>query len=313
MRIGIVVDAACDLPTDFVEKHKIVVLPTTVRIGSAVLTDQGDREASLNFLHTNVAEGAAEAQTIPYSVAQIRDLFVQSLVIDYDHVFCLTISKKRSQIYEHAQEASFAILNDYKPVRQAAGLTTPFTLRVIDTLNLFVGQSILAYEAVRLREVGENVGRIRTRLEALAERTYGYVLPRDLYYLRKRARAKGDRSVGMLGAMLGSALDIKPVVRAYHGITEPVGKVRGFEAGAKKLLEFTCHQVRAGLLAPVVGLGYGGDLEALRQLPGYGELLQTCRTAGVELLESVMSLTGMINIGKGCLEVAFAANQHKFS
>ena len=135
MRIGIVVDSACDLPQDFIQRNNVIVLPISVRIGEAVLADHRDEEATLSFLHAHVAERGHEAETTPFSVNQIRDLFLQRLVIDYDHVFCLTISKLRSQIFDNATQASFAILNDYKPVRQAAGHTSPFALRVIDTLN----------------------------------------------------------------------------------------------------------------------------------------------------------------------------------
>ncbi len=86
MRIGIVVDSACDLPQDFIAEHNIVLLPITVRIGEAVLADHRDEQATLSFLHAHVAEHGAEAETIPFSVNQIRDLFLQQLVIDYDRV-----------------------------------------------------------------------------------------------------------------------------------------------------------------------------------------------------------------------------------
>src|SRR3546814_5762387 len=78
-------------------------------------------------------------------------------------------------------------------------------------------------------EAGEDPGRIRTRLEQLAANTYGYLVPRDLYYIRNRARAKGDRSVSLCSAALGTALDIKPVLRGYRGDTGPVAKVKGFD------------------------------------------------------------------------------------
>ncbi|PZP61275.1 MAG: fatty acid-binding protein DegV [Pseudoxanthomonas spadix] len=313
MRIGIVVDSACDLPADFIRQHNLIVLPITVRIGDAVLADHRDEEATLAFLRAHVAERGHEAETTPFSVAQIRDLFLQQLVIDYDHVFCLTISRQRSQIHDNAMQASFAILNDYKAIRHAAGHTSPFALRVIDTLNVFAGQGVAAIEAVRLREAGEGVARIRTTLEALAENTYGYMIPRDLYYLRARARTKGDRSVGLLSAALGSALDIKPVLRAYRGVTEPVAKLKGFEPSAQKLFEFTGQKVREGLLTPVVNLGYGGELAELHALPGYARLRETCAEHSVQLYESVMSLTGMVNVGKGALGVGFAAPPHTFA
>ena len=149
MRIGIVVDSACDLPLDYLQQHNIVILPITVRIGEAVLADHRDEQATLSFLHAHVAERGHEAETTPFTVNQIRDLFLGQLVIDYDHVFCMTITKTRSPIHDNAMQASFAILNDYKPVRQAAGHNSPFALRVIDTQNLFAAQGITAVEAVR--------------------------------------------------------------------------------------------------------------------------------------------------------------------
>jgi len=313
MRIGIVVDSACDLPVDYIEKHNIVLLPISVRIGEAVLADHRDEEATLSFLHAHVAERGHEAETTPFSVNQIRDLFLERLVIDYDHVFCLTISKLRSQIHDNAMQASFAILNDYKPVRQAAGHNSPFALRVIDTLNLFAAQGVTAVEAVRMREAGANVAQIRARVEQLAENTYGYMIPRDLYYLRNRARAKGDRSVGLLSAALGSALDIKPVLRGYRGNTEPVAKLKGFEPATQKMFEFTARKVREGLMTPTVCLGYGGELAEMRALPGYEALREACAEKEVELFESVMSLTGMVNVGKGAIAVGFAAEPHSFA
>jgi len=313
MRIGIVVDSACDLPVEYIEKHNIVLLPISVRIGEAVLADHRAEEATLSFLQAHVAERGHEAETTPFSVNQIRDLFLQHLVIDYDHVFCLTISKLRSQIYDNAMQASFAILNDYKPIRQAAGHNSPFALRVIDTLNLFAAQGVTAVEAVRMRDAGANVAQMRARLEHLADNTYGYMIPRDLYYLRNRARAKGDRSVGLISAALGSALDIKPVLRGYRGVTEPVAKLKGFEPSVQKMFEFTARKVREGLMTPTVCLGYGGELAELRALPGYTALRDACAENQVELFESIMSLTGMVNVGKGAVAVGFAAEPHSFA
>ena len=312
MRIGIVVDSACDLPQDFIAQHHIVLLPITVRIGEAMLADHRDEQATLSFLHAHVAENGAEAETIPFSVAQIRDLFLSKLVIDYDHVFCMTIARTRSPIHDNAMQASFAILSDYKAVRQAAGFNTPFALRVLDTQNLFAAQGVTAVEAVRLRDSGASVQQIRERLEQLALNVHGYMVPRDLYYLRARARHKGDRSVGLLSAALGSALDIKPVLHGYRGQTGPVAKIKGFDNAVQKLFDFVGQRVQAGLMTPTVCISYGGELTDLHALPGYATLRQTCQSHGVEVFEAVMSLTGMVNVGKGALTIGFADQPHTF-
>ncbi|GAB3755563.1 DegV family protein [Lysobacter olei] len=314
MRIGLVVDSACDLPKSFLDEHNFTILPITVRIGEAVLADHRDESATLEFLHSHVAARGHEAETMPFTVQQIHDLFLKKLVIDYDYVFCMTITKSRSPIFDNASQASFAILNDYRPIRAAAGHDTPFALRVIDTQNLFAAQGILAVEATRLVAAGEGAPKIRARLEYLALHTHGYLIPPDLYYLRNRARTKGDRSVSLLSAALGSALDIKPILHCNRGETGPVAKIKGFEPSVQKTLEHVAKRVEAGeLLTPTVCMSYGGDLQELHRLPGYENLRAACRAHNVEFFESVMSLTGMVNVGKGAVVVGFAAEGQKFA
>src|SRR5207342_720812 len=214
MRIGLVVDSACDLPGDYLRRNGFTILPITVRIGVEIREDQRDEKVTLDFQRSHIAEQGAGAETMPFSVEQITDLFLKRLVIDYDYVFCMTITRTRSPIYDNALQASYAILNEYRGPRSAAGHNSPFALRVIDTQTLFAAQGITAVEAVRMRAAGANVQHMRTKLEFLASNSHGYMIPRDLYYLRARARTKGDRSVGLLSVALGSALDIKPVL---HG------------------------------------------------------------------------------------------------
>jgi DegV family protein with EDD domain len=313
MRIGLVVDSACDLPSDFLRRNGITILPIAVRIGDEVREDRRDEQVTLDFLHSHVSERGAEAETMPFTVEQITELFLKKLVIDYDYVFCMTITKTRSPIYDNALQASYRILNEYRGPRLAAGHDTPFALRVVDTQTLFAAQGITAVEAVRLVAAGEGAPKIRARLEHLALHTYGYMIPRDLFYLRARARTKGDRSVGLVSAALGSALDIKPVLRGYRGATEPIGKIKGFENAVQRLFAHTADRVRRGLMTPTVCLSYGGELAEMRALPGYDDLRVTCQSYNVELYESVMSLTGMVNVGKGALVVGFASEPHVFA
>src|SRR3546814_10173582 len=50
MRIGLVVDSACDLPKDFIERHSIEILPIAVRIDGTTQVDYRDQAAPLAFL-----------------------------------------------------------------------------------------------------------------------------------------------------------------------------------------------------------------------------------------------------------------------
>jgi DegV family protein with EDD domain len=313
MRIGIVIDSPCDVPSDFIEREQITILPVTVQIGNAVLADMRNDEATLNFLTGDTAAQAYNAETTPYTVQQVHDLFLSKLVLDYDYVFCICTTRSRSGIFDNAQQASYTILNEYRPVRQAAGNNTPFSLRVIDSHKVLAAVGVLAGGGAPRRAPGEGAPKIRARLENLALHTQGYMVPPDLHYLRNRIKKRGDKSVSFLSATLGTALDIKPILHCNKGETAPVAKVKGFEVAVEKMLDFAAKRVRAGLMTPTLGLSFGGELDVMRALPGYQRLRDTCAEYNVEVYESVMGLSGMVNVGKGALVVGFAAENAPFS
>lgn len=306
MRIGLVIDSTCDLPRKFIDDNQITLLPITIRIDEHTFVDVRDPVATEAYYRGEVGKRGHAAETEPLSVDAIRDLFMGRLVLDYDAVFCLTVTSTRSPIFANATQASFAILGAYRPVREAAGNHSPFLMRVLDSKSLFAGQGIGAIEATRLIAADANPGQIRERLADLAAHTFAYALPRDLHYLRARARKKGDRSVGVFSATLGSALDIKPILRCFQGDTRPVAKARGFEQGAEMLFGHATTAVKRGLLVPALCLSYGGDLAELEALPGYRGLVDTCAEAGVTLYQSAMSITGMVNIGTGAVTLGYA-------
>ena len=61
MRIGLVVDSACDLPGDYLRRNGFTILPITVRIGDETREDHRDEAATLDFLRSHVAEQGAGA------------------------------------------------------------------------------------------------------------------------------------------------------------------------------------------------------------------------------------------------------------
>ncbi|HET8900032.1 MAG TPA: DegV family protein [Rhodanobacteraceae bacterium] len=310
MRIGIVVDSTCDLPRPFIDEHRITLLPITVHLDDEDFVDVRDPDATAAYYRGSAGQRGHAAETEPLSVAAIKALFLDRLVLDYDCVFCLTVSASRSPVHERASQASFAILKDYRAIRQQSGNNAPFLLRVIDTRNLFAGQGVSAVEAIKLIAAESSPGRIRERLEVLTNHTYAYAMPRDLNYIRARTRKRGDRSVSLFSAALGTALDIKPILQCFRGETRPVGKVRGFEHGAQTLLLHVAERVKLGLLTRAVCVSYGGDLGELEALPGYHELAATCAEHRTQLLASVMSITGMVNMGTGALTIGFASEEY---
>ncbi|MBS0212357.1 MAG: DegV family protein [Proteobacteria bacterium] len=315
MRIGMVVDATCDMQREWLDEHKVILEPIKIHMGTAEFTDVRNAAESLRFYREHLGEQGHAAESTPFSVEQIRELFLTKLVLDYDFVFCMCIMSSRSPIYERTVAASREILRYYHPIRKDAGLKGIFQMRVLDSQTLFAGQAITVLEGVRMIEADMEYNPIYDRLSELAKNTYGYAVPRDVKYLRARAMKRGDRSVTWMKATLGTLLDIKPILRAYRNDTAAVGKAKGFDNAARMLLTYTADRVKKGLMAPYVNLSYGGELDKLRALAGYDVLARTCEEQGVRLGEAVMGLTGMVNIGEGALTVGFAAPEHevKFS
>ena len=311
MRMGLAIDAACDLSQAFLQQHKISVMPITVRVDGEVFMDDREPAEMQRFIDRRLGSRSHSAETEPCSVEEIQNLFLDKLVLDHDCMFCLTIMATRSPINDHVNRASFAILKNYRKIREAASVPGPFMMRVIDTRNIFAGSAPAVYEAARMIEASETPAAIRERITYVVNNSYGYMLPRDLYYLRARAKKKNDHSVSLFSAVLGSALDIKPLLRGYRGETGPVGKVRGFEHGAETLFAYAAQRVRAGLIVPFVCVSYGGDLGLLPTLPGYASLQKACEECGVELMEAPMSITGMVNVGEGAVTLGFAAEEHE--
>lgn len=311
MRVGLVVDSACDLPQSYIQDNGIVIMPITIRNDGKKFIDVRDPVETRNFYRQHLAD-SAQSETAPLSVEEIKRLFLDRLVIDYDFVFCLTIASSRSPIYENATQASYSILSEYKPIRMAAGHNTPFALRVVDTGNVFAGQGVMAAVVAKMIREGASPHRIRERLEQLLPQLWGYMLPSSLFHLRARAAKKGDKSVGWLQYAVGSALDIKPLIRGHRNETGPVAKLRHYDEGAKRVFNFIGDRIRAGLLEPTICISYGGELEELYQLPGYAQMADVAAAHKVELLASTLSITGVINVGEGSVTVAFFAPDHEF-
>ena len=310
MRMGLAIDAACDVSQEFLLKHNVAVMPITVKVDRETFMDKRDPAEMDRFISKRLGSRSHSAETEPSPVEEVQNLFLEKLVIEQDCVFCLTITSTRSPINEHVNKASFGILKNYRQARDEAGVPGPFMMRVIDTRNLFSGTAPAIFEAARMIDAGSTPAAIRERLLYIADHSYGYMLPRDLYYIRARAKKKNDRSVSLFSAVLGSALDIKPLLRCFRGETAPVAKTRGFEQGAEILFNYATKRVRAGLLVPVVCVSYGGDLAVLERLPGFTDLRAACDECGVELMEAPMSITGMVNVGEGAVTLGLAAEDH---
>jgi DegV family protein with EDD domain len=306
-KICIAVDSACDLSPEYIEQHRIEVLPIYIRLGKFIFVDLREPEQTLEFYRKHLFDPDMDAETEPLSVEELGDQLDRNIVANYDGVQIITINAKRSQIHANASRAAFVNMQRYKRRRTKAGILEPFHMRVFDSGAMFTGQAVMVHEVVRLMEEEQyDLDQIQPVMESLRERIRSYVVPRDLYHLHARAARKGDSSVGWLKYKIGNFLDIKPIIQCYRGETSPVDKAGGFDNALGRLLDRARKAVERGLATRFVAMSYAGDLG---ELPAAGELYefqQYLQDHGIDSMLSPMSATAAINVGPGAFSLGYA-------
>lgn len=312
MKVGLIVDSACDLPHDFIRKHGIFILPLTAKIDTQTFIDDHNPETTENFYQQGLLDKGHHAETEAFSSEQIRDLFLEKVVPSYDIAICETVDRSRSQIYQNASEAMNMVMAQAKAVREQAGVEGNFTMRVIDSGQLFAGQGLLAAYTISLLGKGLSKNALRHEVEKFAEKVWICVVPKDLSYIRERARRRGDKSVSGIVAFLGKALNITPIIWGKGVIGKPVAKTRSMDAAVEKVMDYAVRRVEAGLLTPIVSISCGMSWDEIEALPGLDRLRAACEANNVELLLSQMGITSNIYIGPGGICLSLAADDHEF-
>ncbi|MFN2361366.1 MAG: DegV family protein, partial [Marinobacter sp.] len=310
MRVGLIVDSACDLPYEFSRKHDLFVLPVTAVIDGQTYIDEHDPVRTQEFYQSGLLQKGHHAETQAFSPRQIHDLFMEKIVTQFDVAICETVTRSRSLIFQNATEAMNSVMAHYQEARKAAGREGKFSMRVIDSKQIFAGQGLLAAHTLRLIEQKLSKNALRNEVEMFTDKIYTCVIPRDLHYIRERARKRGDKSVSALVAFLGKALNITPVIFGQGAQGQPAAKTRSFDMAVEKVMNYAVGRVEAGLLTPYVSLSCGLTWTEIEDLPGLNRLRDACEKNGVELLLSQMGITSSIYVGPGSLCLALAAEPH---
>jgi DegV family protein with EDD domain len=306
MRVGVVIDSACDLPTEYLKQHDIEVLPVNLQLGTEEFLDVRDERETINF-YSRYASKGIHAQTAPPTTEQIISAIMERSATRFDRLLIVTTSSTRSKIYEHVTKAQLPLLNAVRQMRKKEQIKGSFFLRVYDSKTLFTGEAVLVSEIVRLlRNKSLNFDELCRQADVLSNVIHAYLVPRDLFFVRKRASQKGENSIGWLRYQAGTLLDIKPIIRAHQGETETLMTAQGFDNAVKKLLGVAVADIDKGLKINTIALSYAGDLSEMTKHPMIQEFCDYSISKGIEVLKSVMSTTAGVHVGPGALSLAYA-------
>ncbi len=203
--VTVVTDSTCDLDEDMVRRYGIEVVSLSVGFGDQYYRDRIELSAEA-FMHRLVTsqEPAHTAAPSPGAFATLyRDILARP---DCDAIISIHLSGGLSSTARVAESAA----------RLVDGNIT-----VIDSQNVSVGLGILVLWAARRAVQGTAASMVTNELQALIPNVHLVLAPVTLEYL-----ARGGR-IGQAARLVGTLLDMKPILEVDHGMIKAAKKVRG--------------------------------------------------------------------------------------
>lgn len=282
MSVRIMIDSASDISQAEAAVLGIDVLPLKTIFGQEEYLD------GVTIDHTTFYNKLIEGDVLPttsqLSPFDFEEKFREA-VARGEEVLCITVSSKLSGCYQSANIAAEEFGDQ---------------IIVVDSLNVTIGQRILAQLAIKLRDEGKNAREIAAVLNEQKHRIRVIALVDTLEYLKKGGRV--SPAVAMAGTLLG----IKPVIAILNGEIAILGKARGSKNGHNMLRELAeKHGIDFDM---PFALAYSGlDDTLLRKYIADSASLYADRTTDLPIY-TIGSTIGT-HAGPGAVAVAFFSNQ----
>lgn len=249
MSFAIVTDSSANLGAQLAEQNGISVIPLPYFMDGkqceCVDPDSFDDKGYYNMLRRGVS--VTTSQISPHSYIEHMEPLLQA---GQDILF-IGISSGISGAFASAQMAREELLEQY-PEREIC---------LVDSLGASLGEGMLALRAAMCRENGMDLQETAKRLTKLRQRIYQVFIVDDLVHLKRTGR------VSSLGAMVGSVLGIKPLLKGSpEGKIVSIGKVRGRKAAIKELADKCVSMIKNTQLIGMSHADCAEDAEYLMQI-----------------------------------------------
>lgn len=213
MPICIMADTMCDVPAEFVKRYKIKVMPLKVHFGEESFLDGIDITVEEFF------ERLVKADELP-KTSQVTPLeFIKAFNEELEKgniVIAVLGSSHLSGTYNSAVLAKQQLGNE--------------NIHVIDSEAITLGAGMLVIKAARLAEEGKSAEEIVRIIEESKKRMKQFFIIGDLKYIYKGGRISFSASI------IGSVLNIKPILMVKDGKLEMIEKSRGIKKAISILL-----------------------------------------------------------------------------
>lgn len=283
MPVRIITDSGSEYQSS--DHPALEVLPLTVAFGDDVFHEGED------LSHERFYELLAERPEHPTSGQVTPFVFGEAIgraLEEGDDVVVITMSSALSGTYQSACIAAEGARG------KGAG-----TVRVVDSLNMTLGEHIVVQYALQLLDAGATADEIADALEANVGRVHIFGLIDTLEYLKRGGR------ISAAAGTVGELLSIKPVITVTDGAVVILGKARGAKGG-RTLLHREIANVGGVDFAMPGALGYSGasDVKLRKYLDEYRDLWEGSISEDELPISQVGAAIGC-HVGPGGIAVAF--------
>lgn len=206
----IVVDSACDLPLNIINKYSIKSVGLKCNFKGNEYIDDFGQSLSYSDFFKGIREGEMPitSQVNSYNFHQLFEEIVKS----NKEVLYIALSSMLSGTINSARIARDEILEDYPDAN----------ISIVDSKSGSLGEGLLVLKACYLKEQGATKDEIIQYLEENSSKVIHAIAMDDLEYLKRGGRISGAT------AAIGSILNIKPLIKLdSDGKVVSMGKVKG--------------------------------------------------------------------------------------
>ncbi len=239
-KVAIVTDSTADLPSSLASARGITIVPLTLNFDGHSLLDGVD--ITPTEFYRRLPGATSHPTTSQPSPGRFAEAY-EALLTNADAVVSVHISQKLSGTFESAQ--------------QAAELTDPSRVHVVDSEVVSMSLGLVSLAASTMAAHGAEAQTIVAKLEEMRSEVRTYFSVATLEFLRRGGR------IGSASALLGSVLQVKPVLSIRDGEVTPLERVRTFERALQRVIDLARSVDRGKGICAIVGHA-GADEDAAR-------------------------------------------------
>jgi len=276
-KILVVTDSSSSLPEELINELDIRIIPLWLIWDEQCFQDGVDIDSHTFYQRLRTSK-SLPSSTQP-SAVEFKELF-QNLAKECAGIVNVLASSKISGTIESAEAAK-----DFVP-----GLK----VRVVDSLFSAMGQGLVAVSAARAAAAGRSIDEVVSRAVNVRDHTHLLFVVDTLEYLHKGGRIGGAKK------LLGTALNIKPILHFDEGTIQPLSQTRTKTKGVEELLHIAEQRLGSGKMAEA-GVVHVDCLEEGRSLV---EKVKERFNPPLIHLSDVSPVVGT-HVGPGALGLAF--------